>query len=43
VEVHDHAQTPRIDDAVAHLRRLAAGRADLLAEPAGISGGYWTV
>jgi hypothetical protein len=32
----------RIDDAVAELRRMAAGRADLLAEAAGISGGYWT-
>jgi hypothetical protein len=32
----------RIDDAVAELHRLADGRADLLAEAAGISGGYWT-
>jgi len=32
-----------IDEAVAELRALAAGRGDLLAEQAGIMAGAWTV
>jgi hypothetical protein len=33
----------RIDEAVETLRELAGGRADLIAEAAGILGGAWTV
>jgi hypothetical protein len=31
-----------ISDAISELRRLADGRADLLAETAGVMGGYWS-
>jgi hypothetical protein len=33
----------RIDEAVESLREMAGGREDLVAEAAGILGGWWTV